>query len=195
MWTKLHEFVYFLCDHINQVSITTKFQFDSTNSFGFRGYVSARGKIMYCVLNRNFLKVTYAMCKSQILDFSFHSLDQNSLVRFLLDNPHHPGTFSRWNKSISKIWTRFVNGYQLAVAILEIPTVIDNVAGLQLGWAHFMISATGDNVDLKKITILNSEFSLNAKENHLIAFNGKTVDGSTKLNHVFGGRSWGLKWG
>ena len=51
-----------------------------------------------------------------------------------------------------------------------------------------MISATGDNVDLKKITILKILTLKIAKENHLIAFNGKTVDGSTKLNHVFGGR-------
>ena len=46
---EVNNFVYLFCKHINQRSITTNFHFDSIDSSLSRGYVSAQGKIMYCV--------------------------------------------------------------------------------------------------------------------------------------------------
>ena len=46
---EVNNFVYLFCKHINQRSITTNFHFDSMDSSLSRGYVSAQGKIMYCV--------------------------------------------------------------------------------------------------------------------------------------------------
>ena len=52
---EVNNFVYFLCKHINQRSITTNFHFDSIDSSLSRGYVSAQGKIMYCDSNLKYL--------------------------------------------------------------------------------------------------------------------------------------------
>ena len=55
---EVNNFVYLFCKHINQRSITTNFHFDSMDSSLSRGYVSAQGKIMYCVstlINLTFL--------------------------------------------------------------------------------------------------------------------------------------------
>ena len=45
---EVNNFVYLLCKHINQRSITTNFHFDSMDSSLSRGYVSVSRKIMYC---------------------------------------------------------------------------------------------------------------------------------------------------
>ena len=68
---EVNNFVYFLCKHINQRSITTKFHFDSINSFWFRGHVSARGKIIYCVQNFREMAMMIEFWNQQSFDLWF----------------------------------------------------------------------------------------------------------------------------